>query len=450
MTRQRENWRKATVELCLLFFILILIEGVMRKWLLNPIQAPLVLLRDPILFLIYVQYCFYKNWKLSRILTTLGFLVLYMFLLTIFFETSYLEFGANVYLIGLRNYLFFVPLIFVIPNVFTREDVNRFIVLFLYLTIPSGLAAVLQFYSPVDSFINKGIDDNPEFVFQVVTGVVRPYGLFTFSQAQATYAALSLTMALIALERRSELKMNTPLFAASLVAIGSMGVLSGSRTYFLAAGMIFISYAIASVTSSRPIVAAQRGLIVIGAVTALSVLMIFVFPQALETMTERQVNAERDEGSTLIRAVSMATEVATVFDDTPFFGRGIGFGTNAGAYLATGSLDFNLAEYEFTRIVQECGPFLGLIVISMRVALAIWLGILAIRANLRNGDAAPLLIFGYIAPLLFIGQISGQNTLVSLAWFTVGIAFALEKTKMTSQNIVLKPTKLMTRNVSSS
>ena len=162
----------------------------------------------------------------------------------------------------------------------------------------------------------------------------------------------------------------------------------------------------------------------------MALLMTVVFPQAWETMTQRQEEAVAAEGSTLSRAFHMATEMFSAIGQAPPFGFGIGAGTNAGIYAATGELAFTLAEYEWTRVVLECGPVFGLLVIGVRVALTLWCGAIALRANVANGDAGPLVIFGYVAPLLFYSQISGQNTLLSFCWFSLGLLLALARTSL--------------------
>ena len=124
----------------------------------------------------------------------------------------------------------------------------------------------------------------------------------------------------------------------------------------------------------------------------------------------------------------MATEMFSAIGQAPPFGFGIGRAPMRGIYAATGELAFTLAEYEWTRVVLECGPVFGLLVIGVRVALTLWCGAIALRANVANGDAGPLVIFGYVAPLLFYSQISGQNTLLSFCWFSLGLLLALART----------------------
>ena len=438
MSDRQERWRVAAVRTCELFFLLILLEGVLRKWTLNSLQQPLALIRDPVLAAIYFEYLVYKGWRLP-IWSLLFALAFSLFAFVILIQETYLDLSFKVYLIGLRNYLAYIPLSFVMYDIYERQDVNRFLRIFLFTTIPVAILAVAQFYSPLDSILNKQLDDSVEGIFQVVAGVVRPYGPFTFVLGQATYAVMALAVGFIALERRREISFPLPLFLACLAAIGSMGVVSGTRTYFLSAGLIFVSFALSAVTSGDPAPAVRRGLYAALSLIGLVVLMTVVFPQSFATMTERQADAVEGEGSTLARALFMGTEMFSVIGDTPLFGHGIGFGTNAGAFAATGAVTFTLAEYEWTRIILECGPLLGLLVIIARVLLTMWVGVLAVRANMRRGDAAPLILFGFVAPLIFYAQISGQNTMLSFAWFSLGLLLASIRTAAKASSLSIAP-----------
>lgn len=158
------------------------------------------------------------------------------------------------------------------------------------------------------------------------------------------------------------------------------------------------------------------------------VLLFAVFPTAGAALVERQIDAVATEGSTISRVLFVGTEAISVVKDTPLFGYGIGYGSNAGAFLANGFMSFTLAEYEWTRIVLECGPLLGVLVIVCRVLLTVAVGLAAFRVNSRTGDAGPLIMFGFVCPLIFYSPISNNNTLLSFAWFSLGWLLALMKT----------------------
>jgi hypothetical protein len=426
-TVEREGWRRAAVRSCEVFFVLLLLEGVLRKWLLNSIQQPLLFIRDPVLVVLYVQYLVWTGWRLRP--WAVGFVAaVFAFVVVILGQSLALRVDAAVYVIGLRNYLGYAPLAFIMGEIYRRDDVGRLCRLFLASTVPVGILVVAQFYSPESSIVNKGLGDVGEYHFEVVSGVVRPYGPFTFSQS--AYSILAVAVGLIAIERRREFALSTPRLLLFLGAIGGMGVVSGSRTYFLSVGLVFAAYLAAALTAPRAASMGRRTVFAVASVAGMALLMTVVFPEAWQTMSQRQADAVEAEGSTLDRAIHMATEMVSAVGEAPSFGFGVGAGTNAGVYAATGEVRFALAEYEWTRIVLECGPVFGLMVISARVALTLWCGAIALRANLAHGDAGPLIMFGYVAPLIFYSQISGQNTLLSFCWFSLGMLLALARTSL--------------------
>ena len=422
---EREGWRRAAVRSCEVFFVLLLLEGVLRKWLLNSIQQPLLFIRDPVLVVLYVQYLVWTGWRLRP--WAVGFVAaVFAFVVVVLVQSLVLRVDAPVYVIGVRNYLGYAPLAFVMGEIYRRDDVGRLCRLFLASTVPVALLVVAQFYSPESSIINKGLGDVYDYHFEVVAGVVRPYGPFTFSQS--AYSVMAVAVGLIAVERRREFALSTPRLLLFLVAIGGMGVVSGSRTFFASVGLVFAAYLVSAFTAPRTASMGRRTVYAVASAAGMALLMTVVLPEAWQTMSERQADAAAAEGSTLDRAVHMATEMVTAMGQAPPFGFGVGAGTNAGVYAATGEVSFVLAEYEWTRIVLECGPVFGVMIIGARVALTLWCGAIALRANLAHGDAGPLLMFGYVAPLLFYSQISGQNTLLSFCWFSLGLLLALART----------------------
>ena len=108
--------------------------------------------------------------------------------------------------------------------------------------------------------------------------------------------------------------------------------------------------------------------------------------------------------------------------DTPLFGFGLGIGTNAGAGMLSGGRGFLLAEGEWSRVVKETGPVLGLGFLFLRVAIAFYLGLIAMAAFGRM-QPLPLLIFSSSFLLVLSGQF-GQPTALGFAVFGAGLCLA--------------------------
>ena len=90
-----------------------------------------------------------------------------------------------------------------------------------------------------------------------------------------------------------------------------------------------------------------------------------------------------------------------VSSDQPFFGVGIGLGTNVGAQLLAGTRNvFLVSEGEWGRLIGELGPLLGLFAILIRISLAIKVTIASYK-HLKKGIVLPwvLLSFGMLTVL---------------------------------------------------
>jgi hypothetical protein len=410
-----------------LFFALLPIEGILRKWVLNFIEQPLVFIRDPILLLIYWEYLSLPRKKEIWIIYWILASVFALILALIQYVTNPLP--ILVYLIGYRAYLMYIPLAFIIRAIWRPADTRRLIVLCLWFSIPIGLLVAAQFFSPVASVLNKGISDDVEGRFVVIEGIVRTYGPFTFTQAQSTYATLMVAVMVIAWDQRKAFRLPLFLLVSGSLATATMGALSGARFFFGGAILVLLTFIAAAFTTPKVSGVATRLAMAAGGTGFFIVVFIFVFPSSFSALSQRQNDAVFQEGSTISRAFGMFSLGSNSTSDTPLLGYGMGAGSNAGSYVANkGELVYwQLGEYEWPRMIQELGPIVGLAFIAFRVWAFIWLGWLALSSNRKWGDASALIMFGFAGYLVLDGTITGQNQILSFCWFSVGITLALSR-----------------------
>jgi hypothetical protein len=106
-------------------------------------------------------------------------------------------------------------------------------------------------------------------------------------------------------------------------------------------------------------------------------------------LTTRFTNASESEGGlqgTLgDRFLGGMIGAITNSSNLPFFGYGIGLGTNVGAVLLTGQRTWVIAEVEWGRVMGEQGILFGLIIIIIRTSLCIKLGFRSF-GRVRKGD----------------------------------------------------------------
>ncbi|WP_173486299.1 MULTISPECIES: hypothetical protein [unclassified Aliiroseovarius] len=418
-------------NLVILFFAALLVEGILRKWVLSSYHRPIAFLREPLLFLIYWSYlkAFIPDRRWIR-----PFLI-YAFFITVlaFAQNMYWQYPLIVPLLAIRYFVLYIPLAFIMWQVLDEGQIRRILVFLLWVSVPVAALVMLQFLSPVASPINKGITDDIDSRFVVIEGIIRPYGPFTFVLGQNYFAAMMTGLSLVALDQRKRFRIGPiTLFLGAMSAI-TMGALSGGRTYFAYLLLIVLAYIFAGLTARRARVALKR-LVTVTLFAAVFVTMfVVVFPQAFASMTQRQINASANEGSPILRATSMITDGFYALDEAPLLGTGIGSGTNAARAAVGVTRGFINGEMEWQRFIFEFGPPLGALMLALRTWLVLWLFHYALRVNRQTGDGSALIFWGFVGPMLLTAQISMQNQMVSINWVSVGLMLALAKQGLTAR-----------------
>ncbi len=228
-------------QLIFLYLLLLIFEGAFRKWIVPQLSAPLLLIRDPVVILIYLlafrAKIFPHNiWVITlEIIAVLswatGIIVLlpYFPISTIILVTGY----------GVRSDFLHLPLIFIIPLVFDLEDVKRIGRWTIIGMIPMAALMVAQFAASPDSFINRAAGLGEGTQIAAGGGKIRPPAVFSFVSGAVYYssaaAAFILHSVLARLPYRTWL-----LYASGTGLIVSLGV-SGSRSAVLAVVVVVAS-----------------------------------------------------------------------------------------------------------------------------------------------------------------------------------------------------------------
>lgn len=134
------------------------------------------------------------------------------------------------------------------------------------------------------------------------------------------------------------------------------------------------------------------------------------FGTAIKAFTHRFETAGKIEGgisgSILNRYFGGLIEALTDTDGLPFFGHGIGMGTNAGSAMLTGDRAFLIAEGEWGRLIGEMGIVLGILTILVRLAFSFSLSLKSFF-ELRVGNILPWILLSFA--LLVIPRDNGHN-----------------------------------------
>lgn len=377
------------------YFLLLIFEGALRKWIFPALATPLLVIRDPIaIWLVIIA------WKRNLLPST--FYLAGMVFIGVFntLTTIYLGHGnVMVTFYGARMLLFHFPLIFVIGRVFNREDVIKIGKVTLLISIPMVVLIGLQFYSPQSAFINRGVGGDAKGAgFSGAMGFFRPPGTFSFTNGNGLFFALAAVF--IFYFWINPKGIHRIVLIASTISLAAAIPFSISRSLFFAVAITLVFTAFAMIRQPKYL---QRMLLAgIGALIILAILSKTSFFQtSTEAFLSRFENANETEGGLkgvlldrylggMVGAMTQSTQ--------PFFGYGLGMGTSVGSMLLTGDNHIYLiSEYEWGRVIGESGALLGLSIILLRLGLSLEIT-LASYKRLKDGDLLPwmLLSFGLI------------------------------------------------------
>lgn len=417
----KDVWRRWSVRLIVLFLILLPGEGIARKWLFNSVEQPFILIRDPVALAIIGTYVLWRSpslphWLLLWLMAVASLLV--------FGALQIMVGGASLpaLLYGLRISLLFIPVSFVMAEVFALKDWRRLIILCCWMCLPLALLVVWQFYSPVDAWINRGVNDDPDaYVFQVVAGIVRPYGPFPFVTPQSAFTLMLAGLLVAAWDCRNV--WHIPL-AALIIGTASLGVtviVSGSRAVLLGVLLVVGIYIAGGLLCAGPMRMARRILALLAIGAGLALCLLVFFPEAYEAMVARQAEAFASEGSITDRLLQIVAPAQNDGVPLSILGEGMGAGSNAGGFLASGSRGFQLSEYELPRVLQEAGIVVGGLLLAFRAVILMWAVSKAVRIARRYGTAGNFALTGTVGALFFLFQLSGQNQIAAIGWFSCGL-----------------------------
>jgi hypothetical protein len=420
----RENTIRNIRRLIWLYLWLLIFEGAFRKWIVPQLSTPLLLIRDPVVLLIYVLALRARLFPHNVYVVSLeiialsswatGMIVLlpYFPIQTIVFVTGY----------GVRSNFLHLPLIFIIPAVFNLEDVKRVGWWTIIAMIPMALLMAFQFAASPESFINRaaGVGDGTQM--QAGGGKIRPPGVFSFVSGTVYYSSAAVAFLLHAV--LAKLPYRTwLLYASGAGLIIGLGV-SGSRSAILAVVVVVASLALILVI--RPSLVDKFGRHLLLAVVALwAISYLPIFREGLGILSDRFTESA-DEisvvGGLVTRTVGGFTEGLMVIDRVPLGGYGLGVGTSGGASFLTGQASFLLAENEWSRILLESGPILGLAFLIWRTAITFKIGYFAVR-QIREGNTLPIFLFSAGLFVLLQGPF-GQPTSLGFAVVFAGLCLA--------------------------
>ena len=387
-------------------------EGALRKWVLPGLANPLLIIRDPVLLLMYglalAKNVFPRNAFIIWIAIVAG-------------AAMVVSMGATdapltVEIYGLRSDFMHLPLIFLLPAVLRREDLRAIGRWALTLSIPMAVLVVAQFGSGRASRLNAGAGAGTTML-ESTFGHIRPSGTFSYTNGLGSFTSLTLAFVLYhLLEKRVFPRL---LWLASIPALLPLIILSGSRGAAGIVGILFATVLGISLAQKRYLVSALKLSAVIG--VGIFVIGSFaVFKQGLSIFATRFGNASNVQTGFVGRFLESFAKPYEVSGDIGMGGVGLGMGTNVAAGLLVGKRTFMVAEEEGARVIMESGPLVGTAFLLLRWVLAAYLLFRAWQALRQHASTLPLLLFSTCFYSIMLGQFA-QATELGFATIAAGL-----------------------------
>jgi hypothetical protein len=429
----REKAIKYVRGLIWTYFVLLIFEGSLRKWVLPQYSDVLLVVRDPVVLAIYAFAIRGRVFPNNGYVVSLGIMGVLSWLVSLVVLQPYLSLQPLILVtgFGFRSNFLHLPLIFIIGKVLDHDDLLKLGKWILIGSIPMALLLAIQFSSAPGAFINRTVGLGETLQIGAGGDKIRPPGTFSFTSGVVFCASLAATYLLYGGLSRGVYR-NWLLFSAGFALMVMIGV-SGSRSVLLAVVVVIAS--LVAIIFIRPSALNQfgRNLLIVVAVLFL-VTRVPVFKEGMALLSDRfTTTAEAEEntiaGGLIARGLSGFVEAFKFAPNAPIGGYGLGIGTNGGAKFLTGRSVFLLTEGEWGRVVLESGPILGFAYLLWRTVLVFNLGVLSFR-QLRRGEIITIMLYlaGFLA--LLTGQF-GQPTNLGFAVFLGGLCLASANKKET-------------------
>lgn len=396
------------------YFWLIILEGPLRKWILPKLANELILVRDPVVLIIYALCLVKGRFKSNPTVIALLLIGLASIASGMLLGTG----NLFVTLYGFDSIVLHLPLIFVIGGCFDRSDVVKSGRAVLWLVFPMTILMIFQFKSSSTAFINAGPGGALGSQMQGALGKIRPPGLFTFITGAAQFIACATAFVVVGL-------LDKKLYNRALVFSCGVGlilctVVSTSRLTLGGIGLVFLMIGVIGLYNK----AVVRG--VVGMLLPLGVAFFvattldvfhegkYVFEARMEETGEANMGLAQTASNWSERILGDFMAGIKAVKSAPLFGFGLGYGTNVGARILTGKVGFSADEREWGRVVLEIGPLLGIPYLLIRIGLV---GMLFRKGatSAQAGNFLPLMLLGSFG----LPMINGQFGVASTVGFTV-------------------------------
>lgn len=356
-----------------LFFLLVVVDGALRKWVLPGLASPLYVLKDVVLWGGYLSYASQRDpFQLPRPLrSTWVPLLLAAYISMVLLQAVNLQQPSLIVsAVGLKAHLAYLPLVVLLPALIaqvTEEQMMRFLWGYtVFLFLPIVALCIYQFFQPPSAWVNQyvrdmatiaTVEDHPR-----ITGTFSYIGSLTPYLRFSAFLSTSVLLAGLKWERRSL----TVLGVIMLLGTALILPMPGSRgPIVLVLGSVTALFLVMRLRGYRLRLACGTLLL------AIVVVQVFGGSGLLEgwdVLLERTVQVGGEEAEA--RTVDLLLAPITGIEKAGLFGYGVGTNHQAAPALVARTWDGFLGiDNGALRLITEVGMVGWLIVMAMKTSL---------------------------------------------------------------------------------
>ena len=413
-------------------FVLVILEGAIRKWLFPGAQDLVYFAKDVVLLGAYAGFLRSRERLRYRppAMPALRIALLSGAVFGLFSIFNPALPNLFVGILGWKAYFFYIPLLYVMPAAFDADgELARFLRRYALLSIPVGLLGLAQFFSPSSSALNtyaRGGEAEGGYVSTFGTSAfVRVTATFSYISGYASYLFATAILILAILSTLQwRFKGNLKVYVALGMTLLGM-LMTGSRGPVFTLALLFPFYWFLAVVRERQ-GGAIFGRLLLG-LGILAVLLSYAGAQALTAFEGRAVGSE--DAASRFAAPFLAP--AKILSDAGPFGYGIGATHQTAVAVTHGIAPYSwlnglVTEVESGRVMLELGPLGFLLIYWARVYLIFFALRQALRLRTGFHRAAATAAF-----LFFLAELPGgvvfDVTTDIYYWFFGGLLMTVMK-----------------------
>lgn len=413
------NW-KLSIKAILL---LVVVEGALRRWFFPDAKDLIYFLKDFILIGSYLGFASRPRTLVDRYPFIKELTILVAIICC--FQAFNPGLGSPIIgLLGIRAYLLYIPLIWVVPHLFDSElDLHDFLRNYLFLLIPVCLLGIIQFFSPIDSPLNVYVAGEEQLEIATAGEFVRITGTFSYLQGFKVYLAVCFSLLMVLIPRERIFKWQV-IYSLELTLLAVTSFMTGARALLLYEILFVIGYIVCiGLTSSKTLSNFVVRFFLPLAIA--SVIATVYFQPAIQSFSDR---VETSNDSVSERIIDYFTQVF-VYAEINADGYGTG-ATQGGANSLRRLLDLPSGEAlpfyeeETGRVMLEIGIVGFIVWYGLRIVL--FISLVSVFLKLKHPLYKELALAIFLFQIINLPrQLVTDPTMLVYFWFFSGFIYLL-------------------------